>query len=100
MKYGKALVIAALASFGISASAADMIKAKTNYDRHCAACHGFNGMSIMPDAPNLRLNQGLTQADLQIVAKLKAGTPRKPPFLGLMSDQDLLDIVAYIRTIR
>lgn len=78
----------------------DMLKARQNYERFCAGCHGFNGMSVTPDAPHLRLNQGLIQGDLQIVDKLKAGSARKPPFLGLLSDEELRDIVAYVRTIR
>jgi cytochrome c553 len=80
--------------------AADMVKAKQNYDRFCAACHGFNGMSLAPDVPSLRLNQGLLQPDLQIVQKLKAGSQRKPPMMGLMTDQELMDVVIYTRTIR
>lgn len=82
------------------AQSADMFKAKQNYDRFCAACHGFNGMSVMPDAPNLRLNQGLLQSDQAVIQKLKAGTSRKPPFMGMMSDAELTDLVGYIRTIR
>jgi mono/diheme cytochrome c family protein len=82
------------------AAAADMAKAKQNYDRYCAACHGFNGMSITPGVPNLRMNEGLMQADFQIVQKLKMGTPKKPPMLGILKDQELQDVVAYTRTIR
>lgn len=82
------------------ASANDPIKAKQNYDRYCAACHGFNGISIAPDAPNLRMNQGLLQSDLQIVQKLKMGSSKKPPMMGLLSDQDLQQIIIYTRTIR
>lgn len=78
----------------------DQIKAKQNYDRFCAACHGFNGISVTPDAPNLRMNQGLLQSDLQIVQKLKMGSARKPPMMGLLSDQDLQQIIIYTRTIR
>lgn len=74
-------------------------KAKKNYERYCAGCHGFNGMSINPDAPNLRMNEGLLQADFQIVEKLKAGSAKKPPMRGLLSDQELQQIVTYIRTI-
>lgn len=82
------------------ASAYDAVKARQNYERFCAACHGFNGMSVSPDTPNLRLNQGLMQADIQIVQKLKAGTSRKPPMAGLMNDADLLQVVTYARTLR
>jgi hypothetical protein len=40
------------------------------------------------------------QPDLQIVQKLKAGSQRKPPMMGLMTDQELMDVVIYTRTIR
>lgn len=89
-----------LALAAMAAGAADLVRAKQNYDRFCAACHGFNGMSVMPDAPNLRLNAGLMQPDISIVTKLKAGSAKKPPFVGLMSDQELFDVVTYTRTIR
>lgn len=80
--------------------ALDLAKAKANYDRYCAACHGINGMSVMPDTPHLRMNQGLLQQDMQILAKLKQGGMRKPPMQGVLSDQDLLDVIAYTRQMR
>ena len=82
------------------AAAYDAVKAKQNYERFCAACHGFNGMSVAPDAPNLRMNQGLMQADIQIVQKLKSGSPKKPPMAGLLTDSDMLQVVTYARTLR
>ena len=85
---------------GNQVGANDQVKAKQNYDRFCAACHGFNGVSVTPDAPNLRMNQGLLQSDLQIVQKLKMGSPKKPPMMGLMTDQDLQQVIIYSRTIR
>lgn len=97
----KHVMLGALLTLAVTtAGAADLAKAKQNYDRFCAACHGFNGMSVMPDAPNLRLNAGLMQPDITIVTKLKSGSAKKPPFVGLMSDQELFDVVTYARTIR
>lgn len=89
-----------LSLLAMPVSANDQIKAKQNYDRFCAACHGFNGISVTPDAPNLRMNQGLLQSDLQIIQKLKMGSARKPPMMGLLSDQELQQIIIYTRTIR
>lgn len=91
-------LVAAVASPAVSA--ADLARGKMLYQRHCAACHGATGLSVMPNTPNLALNQGLTQSDLQIMQTLKMGSPRKPPFIGMMSDAELLDVVAYVRTIR
>ena len=90
-----------IVAFGLASDAgADQAKAKQNYERYCAACHGFNGMSIAPDAPNLRMNQGLLQSDMQIVQKLKMGSPKKPPMMGILNDQDLLQVIVYTRTLR
>lgn len=94
-----------LLAFGLilvaqGAAAYDPVKAKQNYERFCAACHGFNGTSVAPDAPHLRLNQGLMQSDMQIVQKLKAGSVKKPPLLGLLNDNELLEVVTYVRTLR
>ena len=95
------LTVAACVALGlVSGANADQSKAKQNYERYCAACHGFNGMSIAPDTPNLRMNQGLLQSDLQIVQKLKFGSPKKPPMMGILNDQDLLQVIFYARTLR
>lgn len=86
--------------FPLTTFAVDMVKAKQNYERYCAACHGFNGMSVTPGVPNLRMNEGLIQSDYQIVQKLKMGSAKKPPMLGVLKDQELMDVVSYSRTIR
>ena len=98
----KSILIGVGALFLVAASGvhADPVKARQNYDRFCAACHGFNGVSVSPDAPNLRFNQGLLQSDLQIVQKLKMGSSKKPPMVGILSDQDLQQVVIFARTLR
>ena len=95
-----ASIVSCLFSIATPIHAGDMIKAKQNYDRFCASCHGFNGMSITPGTPNLRMNEGLIQPDFQIVQKLKMGSPKKPPMMGLLKDAELQDVVTYSRTIR
>lgn len=98
----KKLAALAVMLMGVSFNVfgADLNRGKALYQRHCVACHGVTGISVMPNTPNLALNQGLTQPDMQIVQTLKMGGPRKPPFIGSMTDAELLDVVAYIRTIR
>jgi cytochrome c553 len=98
----KTILMIGLAAMVVVAQSAqaDQVKARQNYERYCSSCHGFNGVSVAPDAPNLRFNQGLLQSDMQIVQKLKMGSPKKPPMLGLLSDQDLQQVVLYARTLR
>lgn len=90
----------ALGALMSSAQATDFENGKRLYMQFCAACHGPSGMSLRPDAPNLRLQQGLAQSDVVIVEKLKRGSAGKPPMMGLMSDRDLYDVVTYSRGLR
>lgn len=98
----KRWMVFVLAVVGASAgNAADLAAGKQAYDRYCANCHGFNGVSLVPQVPNLAFNQNLLQQqDLLIIEKLKMGGPRKPPFLGLLKDDDFRNVLAYTRTLR
>lgn len=102
MKRGLFPAIALIAAAAGTVQAADLAKGKQNYERFCASCHGFNGMSVTPGAPNLRMNEGLIQPDFQILQKLKMGSPMKgkTPLAGILTDQELLDVITYTRTMR
>lgn len=82
------------------AQAADVGKGAQIYAKHCAACHGPNGVSVMPGAPHLARGEGLMQADLALLAVFKAGKNVMPAYLGILSDRDILDVIAYSRTLR
>lgn len=82
------------------ARAADVIKGAQVYTRHCAACHGPNGISVMPGAPHLARGEQLMQSDLTLLGSLKSGKNAMPAYLGILSDREILDVVAYSRTLR
>lgn len=93
----------------------DVEKGKTLYASHCAACHGANGegghgtgvtMSRKRDLPILAPglnNAGFLKSasDAQMVHTLRFGRPGTPMISFLqagMSNQDINDVVAYIRS--
>ncbi len=82
------------------ARAADVIKGAQVYTRHCAACHGPNGISVMPGAPHLARGERLMQPDLTLLGSLKSGKNAMPAYLGILSDREILDVIAYTRTLR
>lgn len=82
------------------ARAADVIKGSQIYARHCAACHGPNGISVMPGAPHLARGERLMQSDLTLLAAFKSGKNAMPAYLGILSDREILDVIAYSRTLR
>lgn len=80
--------------------AADINKGAQLYGLHCLSCHGRTGMSVMPGAPNLARGEGLMQPDLAILASIKNGKNAMPGYMGILKDQDILDVIAYMRTLR
>ena len=92
----------ALASALISASAdaADINNGARIYQMHCANCHGATGISIIPATPNFARGEGLMQPDLALLATVRTGRNAMPGYLGILTDRQILDAVAYSRTLR
>ncbi|MBK5103608.1 MAG: cytochrome c [Burkholderiales bacterium] len=84
----------------VPAGAADVIKGAQIYARHCASCHGPNGISVMPGAPHLARGERMMQPDLALLSALKAGKNAMPAYIGILADRDILDVIAYSRTLR
>lgn len=97
--YGLLAVLLAAVAVG-PAHAADVIKGSQIYVKHCAACHGPGGVSVMPGAPHLARGERMMQSDLALLASLKAGKNAMPAYLGILTEREILDAIAYSRTLR
>jgi cytochrome c6 len=98
----KNLCFAALVAIATTSSAwaIDLARGQRLYNLHCASCHGITGIPVMPDTPNLAMREGMNQPDMVLIQSLKTGKRNKPPFLGRLNDQELLDVVQYVRMMR
>ena len=79
--------------------AADLEKGKNLYLIHCSGCHGENGISLMPDVPNFARGESLNQPDPVLVDAIRVGSNARPPFLGILNDREILDVISYVRTL-
>lgn len=95
-----ALAFMAMSLVATSASAADLAKGNRIYQQHCSNCHGPRGLAISPGVPSFARGEGLRQADMMLMQTVKTGRKGQPPFLGILSDQDILDALAFSRTLR
>jgi mono/diheme cytochrome c family protein len=116
MKKEQAIVLSAVvvAGFlgGVPVSAAgpgDAVKGKAIYEQRCAACHGPQGKGdgptgkvLVPPAADFTsaASRKKTEADL-----LKIIENGKPPtamvaWKGQLSDQEIRDVLAYVKTLR
>ncbi len=86
--------------YEITAHAADIRKGAKLYNSHCAGCHGASGQGgSMPGTPNFRRGEGLFQPDAKLLELLQNGRGVKPAYRGLMTTKEMLDVIAYLRTL-
>jgi len=96
---GRAIAALVLLVGGSSAFAADVAAGRTKA-LMCQACHGLDGLSKVPDAPNIA---GQTESYLALqLAAFKAGT-RKSETMNVvsstLSEADVANLAAYFSAI-
>jgi cytochrome c6 len=96
MAFGMTLASAAVAP----AQAADLANGARMFNARCAGCHGADGRSVNPAAPNLIGGVKTMQPDTTLMLRIKTGKGQCPPFLGILKDKDILDVIAHLRTLR
>ena len=98
----KRSLAAALLAWGLVApvGAADVFKGRETYAMYCAACHGPAGLAVMPGAPNFARGDRLMQPDTALLASIRAGRNAMPAFAGVLRDQEILNVIAFLRTLR
>jgi cytochrome c6 len=78
---------------------ADIHLGSTVYSNHCAVCHGSNGSPVMPGAPNFRRMESLMRPDMQLMSAIRNGKGAMPGYFGVLRDREILDVIAYLRTL-
>jgi cytochrome c6 len=88
------------ASISQSALALDLLRGQRLYNMHCAVCHGLNGVPVIQQAPSFVAKERLMQPDMMLVQSVKMGKTIMPPFMGILKDEEILDVLNYARTLR
>lgn len=105
--------LAGLALVSPDAFAADAAAGKMKYQQFCAACHGQGGKGDGPGAASLNpkprdhtdAKYMKNQTDEQLFKITKLGgaaigkSPTMPPWGGALSDQDIKNVIAFIRSL-
>lgn len=91
-------------------AATDAAKGKATYETRCSPCHGVEGggdgpaaAAIVPKPRNFRDPQfwtGRTAVQLRLVVKQGRPGTLMAPFEGVLSNDEIDDVVAYIQTFR
>lgn len=95
-----ALLAPLILIFSGVACAADTKSGATIYQHHCQNCHGVSGQGDFPGMPDFSRGEGLFQPNSTLMNTIKRGKGVMPAFEGLLTDEEILDVIAYLRTLR
>jgi mono/diheme cytochrome c family protein len=93
------LAVMLSASLLSAAEGADIQRGRQLYGIHCAQCHGSGGAPQMPGAPDLRRPPALLKPDAQLLRSLQSGRGAMPGYTGILTDRELADVIAFLRTL-
>ena len=95
---GRSLVFVFLLLATNVVMAGDPMKGRSLYENRCAGCHGENGTPQVAAIPNFRMGEGLMVSDPQLLSFIQKGKGVMPGFKGVLTDTEIRDIIAHIRT--
>ncbi len=90
---------ACLAATCATAIAANPDEGKRIYEMHCVVCHGVAGHAVLPQAPSFAKGERLMQPDGALIDSIKNGKNVMPSFLGILREQEIRDVISYLRTL-
>lgn len=79
--------------------ASDVNNGRKIYQQNCSICHGADGNSTMANAANFKRGEGLFQSDQSLLKRIQNGNRACPAYRGILSEQKIFDVIAYIRTL-
>ena len=101
-RYLLALTSLGLFLVGLSgiAQATDLARGQRLYNQRCAVCHGMNGVPTVQPTPSFVTKEKLMQPDMVLLQRVQMGKGICPPFMGILKNDEILDVLQYARTMR
>lgn len=81
------------------AMAADVFEGRKVYSQYCEGCHGPDGRGVLADVPDFTFGEGVMRSDFALLASIRDGKGVMPAYRGLLKEQEILNVIAYIRTL-
>lgn len=97
-----------LISLHAMAAEGDPSKGKGVYEKNCTACHGVQGRgdgptgkALIPPAPDFMAPAIKRKSDAELLKAIETGRPgtAMPGWKGMLSDQDIRNVLAYVRSL-
>mgnify|MGYP000320636626 CR=1 FL=1 len=73
--------------------------AKMLYQDNCAACHGYDGVPLLPGAANFSLGEKLDKTDGELLQIINLGGEEMPPWEDILTDLEQQEVLSYVRVL-
>ena len=102
-KHLKLTMIAVIAAFTLPAIAQNTGAA--TYTSKCQMCHGADGAGTTPAGKAMKASSFLSPAvvkepNADLIAATKNGKGKMPAYAGKLTDAEIKDVIAHIRTLQ
>ena len=78
--------------------AGDPFAGSAIYAEHCVGCHGGDGSGEVAGTPSFRGGALMSKGEFELRDRVRNGKDLMPRFEGILTDEEIQDVVAYIRT--
>jgi len=90
---------------GAPGARGDAAAGKDAYQKKCAMCHGADGKGETPTGKSMKLrdlgsDDVQKQSDAQLIDITANGKAKMPAYKGKLTDEQIKDVVAFIRTMK
>lgn len=70
---------------------------RETFDDNCAACHGYDGVPMLPGTPNFVAGERLERSDDELLATIAQGQDLMPPWADEFTVEQRKQLLNYIR---
>lgn len=100
----RAAAVILMAAF-IAVSAFAQAPGADTYKAKCGMCHGADGLAATPMGKSMKVlsfkdPKMLSASDTRFFASTKNGLNKMPAYNGKLTDPQIKDVIAYIRTLQ
>ena len=77
--------------------AGNYFKGQIIYATYCQGCHGSDGKGALSGAPNFTRGLSLMKPDATLFKTVISGRNAMPGFQGVLKNEDIYNVISYIR---
>jgi cytochrome c6 len=93
-----AALLVASAFISNAAIAGNVFNGKSLYATYCQSCHGESGRGSLSGTPNFTRGLSLMKPDARLFDSIDSGRNAMPAFRGVLKDEEIYDLITYIRS--